>query len=363
MFLELGKLVRYNFLMAVAYVLDDVFAEHEPPRDHPERPARVAAVRDALRAAGLEARGARMAVRQAREEEIGTVHSAAHFTELASRLPGRSGWLDPDTYYSPHSFRSALAAVGASVDLARASLAGEHRRGIAVVRPPGHHAESDRAMGFCLFNNVAIAAACALEHGAGRVAVLDFDVHHGNGTQAIFYREPRVLYLSTHQYPFYPGTGAVTEVGAGPGHGTTLNVPLPAGCGDAEYCAAFDQVIVPAIKRFSPDLLLLSAGFDAYIADPLGGMRLSLAGYGELARRAVRVAEQTCEGRVVAVLEGGYDLEGTAGGTVALLCAMEEAERGELPRSDEPKASSKPLVRGAEEAIAAAIAAVAGVQT
>jgi acetoin utilization deacetylase AcuC-like enzyme len=186
------------------------------------------------------------------------------------------------------------------------------------------------------------------------VAVLDWDVHHGNGTQNIFYRDPHVLYLSTHQYPFYPGTGAVDEIGEGEGRGTTVNVPLPAGSGDAEYRAAFDRVILPAIARFRPDLLLISAGFDAYVADPLANMRLSLSGYLDLARRTIALADKVCQGRAVAVLEGGYDLEGVAGGMLALLTAMEEAERGELRAPPEP--ATETIARGAATAIEAALA-------
>jgi acetoin utilization deacetylase AcuC-like enzyme len=165
-------------------------------------------------------------------------------------------------------------------------------------------------MGFCLFNNVAIAAAAARAAGCARVAVMDWDVHHGNGTQTAFWRDPTVMYLSTHQYPFYPGTGAATDIGGGPGEGTTVNVPLPAGSGDAEYAAAFDEVIVPALRAFRPDILLVSAGYDAFVDDPLADMRVSVAGYRRMAATLAAVTEEACDGRLVVVLEGGYDLDG-----------------------------------------------------
>lgn len=294
--------------MALGYVLDDVFVRHRPPGPHPERPERLLAARDGLRAAGLEQRGTLLPVRPAREEELGRVHTAGFLADMSRDLPGKSGWLDPDTYFGPESWDAALAACGAAVDLATGVLDGRFHRGLALIRPPGHHAEADRAMGFCLFNNAAVAAAAARARGAARVAVLDWDVHHGNGTQHIFQADPSVMYLSVHQYPFYPGTGAPTEVGDGAGRGATINVGLPAGAGDAEMLDAFDRVFVPALVGFRPDLLLVSAGFDAHRADPLAGLRVSDAGYRAMAERLCGVADLVAGGRLVALLEGGYDL-------------------------------------------------------
>jgi acetoin utilization deacetylase AcuC-like enzyme len=204
---------------------------------------------------------------------------------------------------------------------------------VALVRPPGHHAEADRSMGFCLLNNIAIAAAMARQEGASRVAVLDWDVHHGNGTQHIFAADPDVLYASVHQYPYYPGTGGPTEIGHGPGAGATVNVGLPAGAGDAELGAAFARVLAPAIRLFHPDILLVSAGFDAYAGDMLAGMRVSRAGFRALARASVALADELCDGRIACVLEGGYELGGLADGVVALVRALDpEGPRGERRR-------------------------------
>src|SRR6185503_15345443 len=199
--------------MSVGLVMDELFLEHRSSEEHPERPERLLAVGRALFDAGLAQRAGRVPVRAIADEELGRVHSADLIELLEKHLPGRSGYLDEDTFFSPGSWRAARAAAAAAVDLASASLSGEHPRGLAVVRPPGHHATPTRPMGFCLFNNVAVAAAAARAAGAARVAVLDWDVHHGNGTQDAFYADPTVLYLSAHQYPFYPGTGAADEIG------------------------------------------------------------------------------------------------------------------------------------------------------
>ncbi len=295
--------------MALGYVLDDLFARHRPPGPHPERPERILAARDALRGAGLERMGSQVAVRAAREEELGRVHTPGYLSELTRVVPGQAGWIDVDTYYGPETWEAALAAAGAGIDLAEAALDGRYTRGLALVRPPGHHAEVDRAMGFCLLNNAAIAAAAARAAGAARVAVVDWDVHHGNGTQHAFYGDPTVMYLSAHQYPFYPGTGAPDEIGAGAGRGTTVNVGLPAGAGDGDLVHAFDRVFLPAIEHFAPDLIIVSAGFDMHRADPLAGLEVTEQGYRAVAGRLSRLADRVCAGRIVVLLEGGYDLE------------------------------------------------------
>ena len=295
--------------MALGYVLDDLFARHRPPGPHPERPERVLAARDALREAGLDRMGEAVQVRPAREEELGRVHTAGYLAELGRILPGQSGWIDVDTYYGPETWDAARAAAGAAIDLTEGVLHGRFRRGLALVRPPGHHAEVDRAMGFCLLNNAALAAAAARAAGAARVAVLDWDVHHGNGTQHAFYDDPTVMYLSAHQYPFYPGTGSPDEIGAGAGRGTTVNVGLPEGAGDGDLVHSFDRVFLPAIEHFAPDLIIVSAGFDMHRADPLAGMEVTERGYRVAAERLCLLADKVCDGRVVVVLEGGYDLD------------------------------------------------------
>jgi acetoin utilization deacetylase AcuC-like enzyme len=307
---------------ALGYILDEVFVQHRAPSGHPERPARAEAVRDALHAAGIASRGRHRPIRPATDEELVRVHAAAYLDELTRVVPGKTGWLDADTYFSPGTWAAATAAAGSTTQLALDVLSGELTQGISVVRPPGHHATRDRAMGFCLLNNVAAAAAAARAQGAARVAILDWDVHHGNGTQDIFWDDPDVLYLSVHQFPFYPGTGAPTEIGGANALGATVNVGLPSGCGDAEYAAVFDHVFLPKLAAFRPDLLLISAGFDAFQHDPLAGMRVTHAGFAAMAHRLRAAAERWSQGRVVAVLEGGYDLDGLGGGMAAVLSAF-----------------------------------------
>ncbi len=306
----------------LGYVLDEVFVHHRAPHGHPERPARAVAVRDALVAAGLPSRGRSIAPRAATDEELARVHRGGYLDDLIRKVPGQSGWLDADTYFSPGTWEATLAAAGGTADLALRVLSGELARGLAVVRPPGHHATADRAMGFCIINNVAVAAAAARAAGAARVAIVDWDVHHGNGTQDIFWDDPSVLYASTHQYPYYPGTGAPDEIGGVGALGATVNVGLPAGAGDPEYAVAFDEVILPALRRFKPDLVLVSAGFDPFEDDPLAGMRVTHRGFGAMAARLRAIADELCAGRLVVALEGGYDLRGLSGGMTAVLEAM-----------------------------------------
>jgi acetoin utilization deacetylase AcuC-like enzyme len=341
--------------MAFGYVLDPIFAEHRAPGGHPEREERIQAVLEAVEAQGLRERGEQVAVRDAREEELGSAHDARYLASLEQVVPGESGWLDSDTYFSPGSWEAVLSAAGAAVDLGHAVMDGRFRRAAALVRPPGHHAEADRAMGFCLINNAAVAAATLRDKGA-RVSVFDFDVHHGNGTQHIFEEDPEVQYISIHQYPFYPGTGAPGEVGRGAGLGATVNVGLPAGCGDADYLAAYQQVVAPQLARHKPDIVLLSAGFDAYEGDPLAGMKVSIPGYRRLTRALVRTCDQICQGRLVAVLEGGYDLQGLSGSVVGLLEEMIEEETHE---ADEDRGAPS---KAAQSAIDATLKALKGCQ-
>jgi acetoin utilization deacetylase AcuC-like enzyme len=314
----------------LGYVLDDIFIQHRAPSGHPERPARAEAVRDALLAADIAHRGTKIETRKATDAELAAVHGGAYLSTLERLVPGKQGWLDPDTYYSPGTWDAALAAAGSASELATRVLSGQLSQGIAVVRPPGHHATRDQAMGFCLLNNVAVAAAAARAAGAARVAIVDWDVHHGNGTQDIFWNDPDVLYTSVHQFPYYPGSGAPTEIGGNAALGATINVGLPAGSTDADYAAAFDHVFLPALARFKPDLVIVSAGFDAFESDPLAGMRVSHAGFAAMAQRLRWAAKQWSNDRIIAVLEGGYDLDGLAGGMTATLRAL----------TDEPRAPS-----------------------
>ncbi len=323
--------VDWRFLaMKVGFVLDEVFLGHRPLGAHPERPERLLAVGRALAEAGLAEQGDRLPIRPAAGDELGRVHSGGYLSELERTVPGRSGYLDQDTYFSPGSWEAALAAAGAAVDLTLASISGRCPRGLAIVRPPGHHATPDRSMGFCLLNNVAVAAAAARAAGCARVAIVDWDVHHGNGTQDAFWNDPAVLYVSTHQYPFYPGSGAATEVGGDDARGATVNIPLPAGSGDHEYAVAFDEVVAPALRAFRPELILVSAGYDSFIDDPLAEMRVTRAGFGRMARTVRAVADEVCQGRLVCVLEGGYDLRGLAEGASSTFAAL-AADRVEPP--------------------------------
>jgi acetoin utilization deacetylase AcuC-like enzyme len=258
-------------------------------------------------AAARQAAGERVvAPRPATREQLARVHTTGYLDEL-DQLAGRAVMFDSDTFTSPESHEVALLAAGAAVDAAR--LAVERRQVVwALVRPPGHHAEADRAMGFCFYNNVAVAAADVRSGGLERVAIVDIDVHHGNATQHMFYRDPTVFYASTHQHPYYPGTGLASETGAGAGLGTTLNVPLEAGTTDALFREAYEARIIPALDAFRPDLILVSAGFDAHVLDPIGGLRVSTDGYAGVVGLIGDAAQRLCAGRLALVTEGGYHL-------------------------------------------------------
>jgi acetoin utilization deacetylase AcuC-like enzyme len=294
--------------MSVILIHSERFAEHQTPPGHPERSER-AEVFDAIatkwRARGVEV----VAPRTATREQLARVHDTDYVRRI-SETTGRAVALDPDTYTSPDSYDVALLAAGAAVDAVERVMGGSHRAAVAMVRPPGHHAERDRAMGFCLFNNVAVAAAHAQAMGAAKVAIVDYDVHHGNGTQHIFEADRHVLYVSTHQYPYYPGTGAVDEIGRHAGAGFTVNVPMEAGSVDEDFQIVFARIVVPILRQFEPSLILISAGFDAHANDPLGGMRASAEGFAAMTAELRLVAEECCRGRIVAVTEGGYDLQG-----------------------------------------------------
>jgi len=295
---------------------DDRFLAHRAPYDHPEHPGRLRAIRTRLEADGLAGRCQRIPAREATDEELERVHTPEHVAAIDATARQPFLQLDPDTYTNPESALAARLAAGGLVDLVDAIAVGRLENGLALLRPPGHHAESAQAMGFCLFNNVAVAARAAQASGsAKRVLIVDWDLHHGNGTQHTFWEDPSVLYFSTHQFPFYPGTGAIGELGSGAGRGFTINVPWPAGCGDAEYLAAFDRILLPVAERFAPDVVLVSAGFDAAEGDPLGEMRLSSAGYAAMTVRLKRLAG----GRLVLALEGGYDLEAISAAAAACL--------------------------------------------
>ena len=323
-----------------AIVDDPRYRRHVAPGGHPERPERLVAVARAV--AARESELERLAPRPAADEELLRVHPTAHLATLQEAVRRAPAQLDPDTYVSAESLDVARLAAGAAIDLARAVARGERPSGLAAVRPPGHHAEADRAMGFCLFNNVAVAArALQAEDGVGRILILDWDVHHGNGTQHSFEAERDVLYFSTHQYPYYPGTGAFHEAGRGPGEGSTVNVPMPAGCGDGEYLGVARRVLAPVARCFRPDVILVSCGFDAHAVDPLASMELSGEGFLGLARIVRALADELCGGRLALVLEGGYAARGLEEGTAAVLQALIEPTPVALPEGAEPALGSR----------------------
>jgi acetoin utilization deacetylase AcuC-like enzyme len=293
----------------VAFVFHEGCLRHSNGAGHPERPERLTAIRDHLARRGLLDRLLPIRPSPCPLERLARVHDPGYVEAIrraCERAPAR---LDPDTGVSEGSWEAALLSAGGAVAASDAVAAGRAGAAFVCTRPPGHHAERARAMGFCLFNNVAVAARYLQdEHGLGRVAIVDWDVHHGNGTQAIFEEDASVFYFSTHQHPFYPGTGGRNETGRGEGRGATLNVPLPPGSGDREYRAIFRDVLRPALDRFRPEAILISAGFDAHRDDPLAGMSLTAEGYAGLTEEVRRAAEAHGGGRIVSLLEGGYDL-------------------------------------------------------
>ena len=297
--------------------VDPDSAAHVTPPGHPERQARVDACLRALADAGLDVE--RAAAPPAARPDLERVHPARYLDALEEHCRRGGGPLDPDTSAGPQSFEIARRAAGACVEAAALAVDGR-TRSFCLLRPPGHHATATRPMGFCLLGTAAVGAAATLARGVDRVAVVDFDVHHGNGTQEVFWREPRVLYVSVHQWPWYPYyTGALDETGEGPGEGTNVNIPLPAGSGDAAYLAAMDRIVAPVVRAFRPGLLIVSAGYDAHLEDPLSSTEVTTAGFAAISSRLVAVAEEVCGGRVCMTLEGGYDLGGLSSSFVATM--------------------------------------------
>jgi acetoin utilization deacetylase AcuC-like enzyme len=320
-----------------AIVVDERMLAHDPGRGHPERADRLRVLLDRF---ADEPAVVHLGTRLATEEELALAHTPA-LIELAEATARRGRvQLDPDTATSPQSYEAARLAAGSLLQLCDAILAGEVANGFALVRPPGHHAERGRAMGFCLFNNVAVAAAALRRRGVGRIAIVDWDLHHGNGTQHAFDGDPDVLYVSSHQFPFYPGTGAAEEVGRDAGAGRTVNLPFPAGFGDAEHVRAYREVVAPILRQFAPEFVLVSAGFDSDHRDPLGGMMVTPAGFAALARLCADAAAETAGGRIAAVLEGGYDLGALVDGVESTLDvlrgedAVPAAATGDAHRAD-----------------------------
>ena len=305
-------------------VLAEAYRLHDPGPGHPESPARYGAVVAELERTGLAGRCVLIPPRPATEDELLRCHSREYIhTVLRDVAYGKECLSTGDTNLSEHSEDVARLAAGGVIVAVDAVLAGTVRNGFAVVRPPGHHAEASRGMGFCIYNNVALAARHAqVRHGLERVLIIDWDVHHGNGTEAIFCRDPSVLYFSTHQWPLYPGSGAADDRGQGPGEGATINCPLPAGSGGEAVLDALREQLVPAVERFRPQLVLVSAGFDARQGDPLADCHLTDADFSQLTREVMALADRHCQGRLVSCLEGGYKLSGLASACAAHLSAL-----------------------------------------
>jgi acetoin utilization deacetylase AcuC-like enzyme len=316
-------------------VVDRMYLKHEPGEFHPERPERIRVLVDLAEQLD-EQKFQLLAPRAANRSEIELCHSADYVALVEATSKTNQYALDGDTITCRDSFGTGLLAVGGFLRLLDAVAATEVANGFALVRPPGHHALKNRAMGFCLFNTIAIGARYLKRiHGAKRVLIMDWDVHHGNGTEAAFYDDPSVLFISTHQFPYYPGTGAMDEIGADAGKGYTINIPLPAGCADAEYLRVFEEIVDPATDKFEPDWILVSAGFDAHRRDPLGGMNVTEEGFGAMAQILLRLAERHAGGKIAFLLEGGYDLAALNNSVAAVLKAMQER-----PRKDPPAAKS-----------------------
>ena len=294
--------------MPLVLVSSKRFVDHVTPVGHPERPERAETLA-AVAASFKEQGGTILEPRAATDADLERVHEREHIDAIVATR-GQATMIDADTFTSPESDEIARLAAGAVLTGVDYVLdGGKGSRALVLVRPPGHHAEADRAMGFCLYNNISVGAAHARARGCAKVAIVDYDVHHGNGTQWIFYEDPTVFFASSHQYPFYPGTGAASEKGRGAGAGFTLNIPLDAGAKDDEIERKYAEQVIPAVRAFKPDLLMISAGFDAHEMDPLGQLRMTTAGFGRLTRSLVALADEVCQGKVVLVTEGGYDLK------------------------------------------------------
>jgi len=298
--------------MKVGLIYDPIYLKHDTGH-HPENAQRLVSIVSHLEETGLRQRLTPISPRPATKEELALVHRERYIAQIEEMARRGGGWLDMDTVMSADSYEAALRAAGGVLSATDAVIKGEVDSAFALVRPPGHHATPSQGMGFCLFNNIAIAAKYALtRYKLKTVLIIDFDVHHGNGTQDAFADDPQVVYISTHQYPHYPGTGAVSETGRGPAQGTTVNIPLPAGSGDGEYQQAFEEIIIPVTRRFGPELILVSAGYDAHWADQLAMMQVSTSGFARMVRIIQELANELSQGRLVLSLEGGYNLTALA---------------------------------------------------
>ena len=295
--------------MKAGLVYAPIYLEHDTG-NHPENSQRLVAIMSHLEKTGTMERVTMLSPRAGSMEELEMVHTAEYISRVKDEAEGGGGWMDPDTVVCSKSYEAALYAVGGLLTAVEVVMSGEVDSAFALVRPPGHHAISNRAMGFCIFNNIAVAAKFALAgFNLERILIVDFDVHHGNGTQDAFYADPKVLYFSTHQYPYYPGTGSVDQTGVREGEGITVNFPMTAGWGDEEYLRAFNEVLVPVARRYQPQFILVSAGFDPHWADNLAMMEVSVTGFAQMVTVLKDLATELCSGRLVLALEGGYNLQ------------------------------------------------------
>ncbi len=305
------------------FIYDPVFLDHRPTQHHPENPNRLQAILNGLDASNLRPSLPTWPIPQLATDWLSKTHTPEHIRRMMDTKNRSCDFLDADTYVNNRSYDVALRAVDGVLSAVDAVMEGSVSNVFCAVRPPGHHAESDRAMGFCLFNNVAVGTKYGLErHGLRKIAIIDWDVHHGNGTQEIFYADASVLYFSIHQSPLYPGTGSAAETGVGPGLGLTLNVPMPAGADDNDYVRVFEQSLADAVQDFKPELIMISAGFDAHTKDPLASMKLTSEGFGRLTKLVMQMADAFANGRIVSVLEGGYHPEALSDSVVSHVSAL-----------------------------------------
>jgi len=295
--------------LSTGIVYDPIFLKHDLV-GHPESSKRLKSIITLLSEINLIEKVQTIESRSANADEISKCHSMDYINYVKEFCEKGGGYLDPDTYANKNSFSAAATAVGSSIDLTLAIIKSELKNGFALVRPPGHHALSNKSMGFCLFGNIAIAAKVALtQNEIEKVAIVDFDVHHGNGTQDLVGDDPNILFISTHQYPFYPGTGSIHETGKSDAEGTIINIPLQVGAGDDGFKLFYEKIVIPSIERFNPDLILVSAGYDAHWEDPLANLNLSLAGYNWISKKLIETAKKICNDKIVFFLEGGYNLK------------------------------------------------------
>jgi len=339
--------------MKVGFVYDPVYLKHDTGQ-HVENAKRLEAIISHLEQSRLKQQLIPIKPRAASIEELSLVHHKQYISYIKEVAQKGGGWLDVDTIMSANSYETAVYAAGGVIRATEAVIDGEVDSAFALVRPPGHHASSQQATGFCLFNNIAIATRYTLtKYKLERILIIDFDVHHGNGTQETFYDNPQVLYISTHQYPLYPGTGSIEETGSSGAEGTTVNIPLTAGCGDAEYLQVFEQIIVPAARRFKPRLILVSAGYDPHWADEIALMQVSTTGFSQMVKIIKELADELCGGRLVFSLEGGYNLTALATSIKATFDVLLGNTKIEDPLGQPPRRfkapSITPLIKSIKE--------------